>query len=207
MSNESMHEETYSVAANPVYHINHPLYVLFAGESQTKPQHAVGPKIYDYYLLHYIEQGKGVFRSEQHVYELGAGSCFLIHPGKLVSYASDSYDPWRYRWIAFSGSQAQLTAEESGLGSNQPVLTNIHKDIIPTAMASIRDAFFTKKESSDMASLGIYILFFLKREISCQVRSGQQVPNRKYCGQSRRLYTICLLSMLIRYPSSICARV
>lgn len=48
---------SYSVASNPVYYSQGALHVLFAGASQTLPGHALGPKLYDYYLLHYVEKG------------------------------------------------------------------------------------------------------------------------------------------------------
>lgn len=153
-------EETYAVASNPVYHENSPLHVLFAGESQTKPVHAVGPKIYDYYLLHYVEKGKGFFRSEHRTYELAEGSCFLILPGKLVSYSSDANHPWSYRWTAFSGSEALALVESAGFGSSQPVLFTDSGSIIPESIRHMQEAFYSKKESADMAALGyLYIIF------------------------------------------------
>ncbi|GIO33993.1 MULTISPECIES: AraC family transcriptional regulator [Paenibacillus] len=153
-------QETYSVASNPVYHENSPLHVLFAGESQTKPLHVVGPKIYDYYLLHYVESGRGQFRSEQHTYELGAGSCFLIHPGRLVSYASDAEDPWRYRWTAFSGNEAPELVESAGFGGGRSVLRAGGDSLVPSSIQRISEAFYGKKESADMAALGYLYLIF-----------------------------------------------
>ncbi|MBE9915020.1 AraC family transcriptional regulator [Paenibacillus donghaensis] len=159
-------QETYSVASNPVYHDQSPLHVLFAGESQTKPLHIVGPKIYDYYLLHYVESGRGQFRSEQHFYELGEGSCFLIHPGRLISYASDVSDPWRYRWMAFSGSDAKTLVENAGFTGGQCVLFTGPESLIPSSISHISNAFYSKKESADMAALGyLYLMFSEAREI------------------------------------------
>ncbi|MHA0855644.1 AraC family ligand binding domain-containing protein [Paenibacillus sp. CMAA1364] len=151
---------TYSVAANPVYPDGNSLHVLYAGESQTVPLHALGPKIYDYYLLHYVEQGKGIFKTEQRTYELHAGSCFLIQPGQLVSYISDEEDPWKYRWIAFLGQEAQQKVEASGFISNQCVFTSSKdQSIIPSAITFMQEAFHTKKESAHMTALGyLYII-------------------------------------------------
>ncbi|MDR0266836.1 AraC family transcriptional regulator [Paenibacillus sp.] len=159
-------QESYSVASNPVYHNQSPLHVLFAGESQTKPLHIVGPKIYDYYLLHYVESGRGLFRTEQHTYELGKGSCFLIHPSRLVSYASDESDPWRYRWTAFTGNEAKELVESAGFVGGQSVLFTGGESLIPSSINRIADAFYSKKESADMAALGyLYLIFSEAREI------------------------------------------
>src|SRR5690606_14208328 len=82
------------------------LHVLFAGESQTKPGHRLGPKVYDFYLMHLILSGRGTFTYNGTRRELSAGDTFLIRPEELVSYESDQGEPWRYRWIAFAGARA-----------------------------------------------------------------------------------------------------
>lgn len=80
-------EHTYSVGSNPVYYDKQNLHVLFAGQSQTIPMHQAGPKIYDYYLLHFIESGSGVFRTEHHKYALGKGdfSLFIQDSWSVIS--------------------------------------------------------------------------------------------------------------------------
>lgn len=113
-------KETYTVASNPVIEHNGPVNVLFAGESQTKPGHRRGPKVYDFYLMHYVLSGKGVFVCEGCRYELGSGESFLIEPERLVSYESDETEPWRYRWVAFDGKSAAALAAEGGFSYRSP---------------------------------------------------------------------------------------
>lgn len=151
-------EHTYSVGSNPVYYDKQNLHVLFAGESQTLPIHQAGPKIYDYYLLHFIESGSGVFRTEHHTYELGAGDCFLIHPGQLVSYISDKEQPWRYRWAAFTGSEAESLVLQTGFTPQKTVLSTPKDSIITVALSGIMRAFNANKESAHLTSLGYLYL-------------------------------------------------
>ncbi|GMK42062.1 AraC family transcriptional regulator [Paenibacillus sp. CCS19] len=99
------HPYTYTVASNHSSDRFHGLNVLFAGESQTKPGHKVGPKVYDYYLMHYILSGSGTFTIGETPYELHAGDTFLIEPEQLIRYTSSDSDPWMYRWIAFEGNE------------------------------------------------------------------------------------------------------
>ena len=154
-------KESYSVDSTPVAPLRgDKLHVLFAGESQTKPGHALGPKIYDYYLLHAIESGEGIFRTETEVYELGAGDCFLIHPGQLVSYVSDSSQPWRYRWIAFSGESALSLTEASALVPDYPVLHNAGQSQVPVYIRHIQESFHGKQESAHTAAVGYLHLLF-----------------------------------------------
>lgn len=116
-----MRKATYHVVSNP-YPEDPSLHVLFTGRSQTLPGHQVGPKVFDYYLLHYIQSGKGVFVLGDRTFELGGGDSFIIEPGKLVAYTADASDPWRYSWLAFQGRDARPLLERAGLSWNAPVV-------------------------------------------------------------------------------------
>ena len=59
--------ETYDVVTNP-YQEDDDLHVLFAGQSQTRSGHQVGPKVFDYYLIHHIISGKGTFTTGDSTY-------------------------------------------------------------------------------------------------------------------------------------------
>lgn len=113
---------TYRVVSNPINLQPRGLTVLFSGESQTKPNHRIGPKVVDYYLLHHVLSGRGRFHSGEYNGELTAGSSFLIHPHQLFDYVSDEAEPWRYRWVAFIGSDAGELVASAGLGPLSPVV-------------------------------------------------------------------------------------
>lgn len=147
-------KESYAVASSPILPDPDKLNVLFAGESQTKSDHALGPKIYDYYLLHAIESGQGTFRTERDVYMLGPGDCFLIHPGQLVSYVSSHTHPWRYRWVAFTGETSHHLVENAGFVPDHPVLCTNEVSNIPMYISRIQENFHTKQESSHIAAIG-----------------------------------------------------
>lgn len=161
-----MQQETYSAAANPEVPENNDLHIMFAGESQTRPDHRVGPKVYDYYLLHFVEEGTGTFQTEFGVYHLHSGDGFLIHPDQLVSYASDPLTPWRYRWIAFAGEQASELLERAGLTPKQPVIHAPEDTRIPLLLQEVLKAFRSKKSSSHLFSLGCLYLVISEAEES-----------------------------------------
>lgn len=150
----SVLKETYSSAANPEIDEVSDLHVLFAGESQTVPNHRLGPKVYDYFLLHYVERGKGNFRTEFASYELQPNDCFLIQPDQLVSYASDVNEPWRYRWIAFTGESAAELITRAGFTPQFPVFHSKNDSRIPEIIEAVLASFRTKKLSSHLFSLG-----------------------------------------------------
>lgn len=154
-----MLDKTYQVAPNPIFHDQGTLYVLFTGESQTPSSHRLGPKIYDYYLYHYVAAGRGQFITEDHTYKLSAGDSFLIHPGQLVSYVSDRQQPWHYHWVAFAGQQADELVKQAGFSASSPVARTapLHEQNgshIRQHLQQMLQAFYTQKDSSDLASLG-----------------------------------------------------
>jgi AraC-like DNA-binding protein len=113
---------TYTVVSNPVSIEHGDLNVLFSGESQTRPGHRIGPKVYDFWLLHHVLSGTGVYRVDGTEYRLRAGHAFLIEPGRLIEYEADRDDPWMYRWVAFAGSRSGELVGAAGFSADRPVV-------------------------------------------------------------------------------------
>lgn len=146
--------ESYYVVSNPLPSKEGVLTVLFAGESQTKPVHRLGPKVYDYYLIHYVISGKGVFSTQGEDYELGAGESFVIKPEQLISYVSDEHDPWHYCWIAFTGEQASELIAATGVNPLQPIIHATRNRHIPVLFRHIQQALRAKKSNAQLRSIG-----------------------------------------------------
>lgn len=96
---------------------------LFCGWEQCKSGYSYGPIARNYYLIHCILEGRGIFNCGK-AYHLERGQCFLIHPDEVVSYKADSYDPWRYCWIGFNGEFAEKLFRRARIGSNSPIFGN-----------------------------------------------------------------------------------
>lgn len=145
---------TYRVVSNPVSFKARELTVLFAGESQTEPQHRIGPKVVDYYLLHYVVSGKGTFSMGDFEAELTAGHSFLIHPGQLFHYVADELAPWRYRWVAFAGTQSDSLIMEAGLGHAHPVVHSGDDRSPGDRCRAIFEAFRKRGSSASLEASG-----------------------------------------------------
>ncbi|CAI6080393.1 AraC family transcriptional regulator [Cohnella sp. JJ-181] len=145
---------TYRVASNPARTLPQSLAVLFAGESQTRPAHRVGPKVVDYYLLHHVISGRGVFESDGLAQPLGPGHTFLIRPKRLFSYASDAGEPWRYRWVAFSGDRVDALLAEAGLGADRLVVDTGAARAPGDRCRDIYDAFRARAPSASLEAAG-----------------------------------------------------
>lgn len=75
---------------------------LLCGHEACTPGHNPGLTRRDYYLLHYVMEGRGTFRTGERHYELKKGQLFVIRPDEPVYYEADRMNPWYYIWIGFS---------------------------------------------------------------------------------------------------------
>jgi len=93
------------------------------GHEQCRSGHSWGPGIRDYYLVHYVKQGVGIFRADGKEYALQAGQMFFIFPESISYYAADEQEPWEYFWVGFGGSRAAQFLSQVGITQQNPVFT------------------------------------------------------------------------------------
>ncbi|BBH21812.1 AraC family transcriptional regulator [Paenibacillus baekrokdamisoli] len=185
---------TYSVVSNPIPNEHGDLYVLFSGESQTKPGHMVGPKVYDFYLMHHVLSGSGTFSYEGEQREVSAGQSFLIHPDQLISYASSESEPWRYRWIAFEGPQAAKLVSGAGLSAQQPIINTGLNPRVSVLYRSIERSFRHGGSTAHLRAAGyLYLLFAEFGMLLSKEEAG--APQRGNDGKA-------LIQQVIRYLST-----
>ncbi|MCQ4086251.1 AraC family transcriptional regulator [Saccharibacillus sp. JS10] len=199
--NNILPEFSYTVAPNPVYDDTGSLHVLFAGESQTLPEHKIGPKIYDYFLMHMIESGCGIFVHEGQEVRLEAGDAFLIRPGRLVSYISDNHQPWRYRWIAFAGSSAESLVQGAGLTPEHPVFRPAPQSNIPRLLSDTLNAFRARRSAAQLSSLGnLYLILASAEDV---VRGDYSLPAADTAGSLAVKQMIRYMTDQYAHPVSI----
>ncbi|WP_211749395.1 AraC family transcriptional regulator [Paenibacillus sp. Marseille-Q4541] len=111
----------FEVGINPHPEENEPA-VLFCGEGRPDPSHRIGPSVHEYYLVHTVLDGKGVFQSGGVSYPCEKGDTFFIFPGVLFSYEADSTCPWHYTWVALKGDAVSSYLRRIGISEERPVL-------------------------------------------------------------------------------------
>lgn len=185
---------TYSVVSNPVPYEHGDLYVLFAGESQTKPAHMIGPKVYDFYLMHHVLSGSGSFSYEGGHRMVSAGQSFIVHPEQLISYASSESDPWRYRWIAFEGSHAGELASGAGLSKQNPIIDTGQNPRVNVLFNSIARSFRLGGPTAHLRAAGyLYLLF---------AEFGSVLSGDEAAAANRGSDGAALIQQVIRYLST-----
>lgn len=71
------------------------------GREKCPPSHSYGPAIRKHWLIHYVENGTGVFEINENTYKIEKGDLFVIPPLAKTYYEADQINPWLYTWIGF----------------------------------------------------------------------------------------------------------
>ena len=142
--------------------------VIF-GYEECLPSHTFGPAVREYWLLHYVVSGFGVFEREGQRHTVHPGELFVIQPHEETIYSADAKRPWSYIWIGF-------TAEQPLPVLLQPVITVPEVGCLCedtkrcTAMDNGRSAFLSGKLWEVMGCLlerGKTVSGYIEKAVNC----------------------------------------
>ncbi len=102
----------------------------------------------EYYLIHYVERGRGVLYTESGAHPVRAGQIFLIKRRENARYVADAGDPWSYVWIGFVGRLAEK------LDTLSPV-----SDFSPSAFSAIRALAMRADTREEMATACLFAIY------------------------------------------------
>ena len=115
------------------------LFMTCCGCSRTEPLHCFGPAMKPHYLIHYVLNGRGIFKMEGEEYPLEAGCGFLIEPGQMSFYQADEKDPWMYIWVGFAGKRAEEYVKSMGISPRHPVFHSEQSDELYSIVRDMMD--------------------------------------------------------------------
>ncbi|QEN04242.1 AraC family transcriptional regulator [Thiospirochaeta perfilievii] len=72
------------------------------GRSQCSSGYEFGG-LRNYYVLHFVINGKGEYKVGKKTWRLKKGNAFLIRPNESHLYKADENEPWEYLWVCFTG--------------------------------------------------------------------------------------------------------
>ncbi|MGL5649153.1 MAG: AraC family transcriptional regulator [Clostridium sp.] len=98
--------------------ISNELYIYECGFEHCKPREPYEYEPIDYYLIHYILDGEGLFFIDNKVYHLKKGDGFFIPPNTKNNYYPITENPWTYRWIGVNGSRAKEILDKCNFNGN-----------------------------------------------------------------------------------------
>jgi AraC-like DNA-binding protein len=96
--------------------------VLFSGNGQPIGGHKIGPAVHNYFLIHTVISGRGLYEINGNRYKCSKGDSFIIFPGELFSYEADPEEPWHYVWVAFRGHLSGALLPQLGITTERPVI-------------------------------------------------------------------------------------
>ena len=91
----------------PVDKNSNELSLYHYGRHACLPGNGYGPNKRDYYLLHFIANGKGTYTVGGKTFQLQKNELFLIRPNEETVYQADKEEPWEYYFVAFHGIHAE----------------------------------------------------------------------------------------------------
>ncbi len=93
-----------------------------SGWETNTPKKGFGPYVRDYYLLHFVLEGKGTYTIGDKTFTVHKNQVFLIPPKRSTTYVADEAEPWTYFWIGFNSVQCKALMEACGFSENNYVL-------------------------------------------------------------------------------------
>ncbi|WP_138753184.1 AraC family transcriptional regulator [Paenibacillus sinopodophylli] len=126
--------------------------VLFAGKGQPVSGHFIGPAVHDYFLIHIVLEGEGVFETLGKAYTCVVGDAFVIFPDILVKYEGSKINPWTYTWVGFSGEVVESALRSIGITPDNAVIRECSLPVIQRMIRSIRKSM-DKKNSPALGNM------------------------------------------------------
>lgn len=133
--------------------------IHICGSQQCSRGHSYGPAVRDYFLIHYIQRGKGFFEVDGEKYKLKSGEGFVIWPHLLSYYQADQDNPWQYSWIGFTGLKAEDYLKEAGITKAKPFFRTQNPKKTAAIFNEMTETGNLKK-SKEIKLMGLLYLFF-----------------------------------------------
>ena len=126
---------------------------------RSEPLHSWGPVVRPTYIIHYILEGKGVFKTCGETWHLHEKEGFLIEPEVQTFYQADASDPWTYCWIGFEGDLAPVLINELGLRADRPTFCCDQKEELESIFQRIFQSQRTLELSDMLLESQLYLFF------------------------------------------------
>lgn len=97
--------------------------VYRTGYQQCCANYHRGLEIRDFYLIHFVMEGRGFYTLNGKKHPVQKGQAFLIYPSMPIDYQSDPEYPWEFCWVGFNGNDARILMNATEFTPQNPVIT------------------------------------------------------------------------------------
>ena len=112
-----------------------------------------GPTIRKEYLIHIVTEGCGYLKSDCGSFEVRPNDCFLIVPGKVHYYGSDTVPAWSFFWFSFNGRNAEKYLRMTNMSFDNPITS-----ISNAALTELKQSVFRMAKLADTNGCKIQLL-------------------------------------------------
>jgi AraC-like DNA-binding protein len=143
---------------------NDDIIIYHCGFCSTASNYSYGLDTRNYFLLHYVTKGKGIYSAgKRMVYHLSKGDGFLIYPGQTIVHTADKDSPWDLIWVAFLGKEIPSLLSEAGLDKDHLIFHYDDDDYLETC---IKNMYSEIRSSKNIAVIKGYFYLFIGKLIN-----------------------------------------
>ncbi|WP_159882402.1 helix-turn-helix transcriptional regulator [Paenibacillus puerhi] len=172
------------------------LWPLNTGLTRARPSYHIGPRLLEYFNLHFIRDGQlEISYSGQHIV-LDKGDVFAMFPGIVYRYrrvGSTTTTELQMTWISFDGPQAEQLLNWSGFTPDKPYV----RQVVNTELELVLRQLYTRQPVDERRQVEVCSLLY--RIFSLMIRSA---PPLRSAGQEVWL-TRCMEYMHTHYMEKI----
>ncbi|MDO4337236.1 MAG: AraC family transcriptional regulator [Eubacteriales bacterium] len=174
--------------------------VFHAGFCSTAPNYSYGKDTRDYYLIHYVTKGKGLYRVGNTLYHLKENDGFLILPGSTIVHTADKNDPWDVCWVAFFGREIPKLLKDAGLDEDHLIF---HYDKDDFLEKCIKDIYNESRNQKNTAYIKGAFYQFMGKLIEQQQEQRRQKNREEASSFSHFEDAMIYIRRNIRYQISV----
>lgn len=107
--------------------------------------------------MHYILSGEGSIKTDDSVYEVGAGDLFIFTPHSNVVYEPKKENPWKYIWIEFNGSSVKTILDSTSYSTSNFIFKDNEEEYLKNVFSEMIHEDNLSTESSEAILIVSYI--------------------------------------------------
>lgn len=159
--------------------------ILNFGHEKCLPLHSFGPQVREYFVLHYVIEGKGTYKIDENLFSLKTGDFFLITPEDSAPiYQADEEEPWEYVWFGFEGDKVKDVLAELGYHHENKIGHYLSQEKMRTELYQlINSNFFSHSSALTIQGKMLELISLLSLDGSNISLNSNMSPSEKHIEQ------------------------
>lgn len=161
------------------------LWPIRSGCNRAKPNFKVGPRIIDYYSLHFVLGGEGEVTIGEIKRRIKAGDVFCLFPNQTHHYITDPDNPLELFWLAIDGKQPSTLLNRIGLTEPSYHLQDFIDLEITIVIDELIKQFKDMKQDDECIRLSLIYKLFHTLSIRANDKNLTPITSGKWIQRSK----------------------